>query len=258
MAKLVLELQLGKQLLVTGQTFDVKEFLKEQGGRWDSIAKGWTFAVGEAGLIETKQALTSALRASKLITSIDDKAYAKCGVQTALDGVLVLGDTYVLKEWMKSQGFVWKPELKGWFHASEKAAAVSRLLQKTGAVEVSQRECCTELVVQTPDKIKRKVPPESTEKRQLVVRERPAPLARSALATKGQKVTETAKATNKKEVAPDGSTTFTKKEQRQKKLKCKETGTAVSQSVTKTSKVQNKRGKIIETTSVVVKKIRSK
>merc|ERR1719329_2021337 len=99
-AKLFLAVH-SRGLIVTGDTYGLKESLKDEGGKWDSFAKGWVFP------LEQKVELSRMLRALKEVDSIEDKALVKLSMEPCERGLMVSGETFQLKEFFKDRGGSW-------------------------------------------------------------------------------------------------------------------------------------------------------
>lgn len=249
-------------LIVCGDTYALKETFKAEGGKWDAIGKGWVFPLMQ------KADLKVALRDSGEVGNIEDKATVKLTVVTSEKSVLVTGDTFQLKDMLKSEGGRWDPELKGWsFKASQKAEIIAELRASSLAdvsvqsappaepLQVRGRSSSTALVVSTPPRSKKggdsssgRKPEAASTRRQL-----------AAQSGTSRKVVESAKQLRSVEQRADGSQANTKVQHRERKLSCKRTGAHLeTQSVTKKKKVVETKGKIVETATITVKRVRRK
>merc|ERR1719433_1010347 len=95
-------------LLVTGDTFTVKEVLKNFGGRWDPEQRGWTFQRVDP------EALRAALRSSKDGVRIKDQAPVELQISRGPESLIVSGQTYPIRTLLASEGGAWDASLNGW------------------------------------------------------------------------------------------------------------------------------------------------
>mmetsp|Transcript_29325 Transcript_29325/g.84272 ORF Transcript_29325/g.84272 Transcript_29325/m.84272 type:complete len:236 (+) Transcript_29325:114-821(+) len=96
-------------LLVAGDTFDVKDCLKEQGGKWDATRKAWAFkAEKKADVVEVLRAISG--------VDLDDKARAVLEVVATEDGqsFAVTGETFPVKALFRGLDGKWSRSRNGW------------------------------------------------------------------------------------------------------------------------------------------------
>lgn len=255
-------------LLVSGETFPIKDFLRELGGKWDPtpLKKGWLFALAE-GLPDTKRGLLAALRASTDVASVEDKALAKLSLVLCEKGFLVSGDTFLVKDFLKDQGGRWNALQRGWiFHSDETSSKpLIATLRGCGAVSVDTPAVAGKLALSD-------VPSEKPRKDLQAVGERMTAIKALAdtgrtLAARGpatpqaitKKVVDTAKGTRMVKKGPNGTSAHTDTDRRERKILDRRTGKQVeTTSVTKTRKVVETRDKVVETKTIVVKRTRKK
>ena len=125
---------LGSAVLVTGNSYSVKDHLKQVGeGAWCKSLNGWVFpehkradveaACKAAGAtVETGQAVKAAPKAS-----ID--ANATITVARHKKAVLVTGDTKLVKAQLGGMGGSWNGKLGGWILPGKSGGAVVALLK---------------------------------------------------------------------------------------------------------------------------------
>lgn len=99
-----------KGLTVYGDTWLAKDTLKECGGRWDPLRHTWVLPHS------TKAELLTALKSTPDFASfaIDDRAKVNLALCNCDRGLLVTGDTFPVKEVLKTAGGTWDPALQGW------------------------------------------------------------------------------------------------------------------------------------------------
>eukprot|EP00933_Yihiella_yeosuensis_P007576 TRINITY_DN112674_c0_g1_i1.p1 TRINITY_DN112674_c0_g1~~TRINITY_DN112674_c0_g1_i1.p1 ORF type:complete len:295 (+),score=56.31 TRINITY_DN112674_c0_g1_i1:95-886(+) len=250
-----------KGLLVTGETFKLKDLLKSKGGRWDAFLKGWVFP------FESKQDLSEALKACPEAKGLRIEDHAKVELVAGAgpadsDGssILVTGDTFPVKALLREVGGTWNPSLKGWTFKRAELKDLAKALRKSpdvGKVEVQSQSQSSGAIVVASGK---------TEKSQSKLR-LPATPQKKQGATSGAiskkagsvKVTESASSTQKSEKRADGTSAKSKVDKTQRKVSCKRTGSHLqTESVTKKRKVVEKNNKIVETRTITVKRIRNK
>jgi len=175
---------------------------------------------------------------------------------------LVTGDTYPVKEFLKSETAMWNPKLKGWVFKDKKKGALLTLLRRCPDVQNVQEETSTALaIVAKPSEKSRAVasPQQARRSKGAIVAKATDELSKAGN-QKNVKVTESAKRQQKLEKSADGSkkkaeATMSK----QRKITCKTTGRHLeTKTVSKKRKVVETKGKIVEVETVEVKRVRSK
>lgn len=257
MSGLVLEFQ-SRGLVASGNTFAVRETLKSLGGRWDAQLKVWTFP------FEVKKALLKGLKhlpSSESLT-IDDRAKVKLSLAVPADtelGFLVSGETFPVKELLKELGGTWNSKLKSWSFRSELKQLLRDLRSSSdiSEVEVQNQETCRDLVPERKSPSKKLSlcqVPESNKLRRLNTKSKI-----DSLDIVSTKVVETATRQTRAERQSNGSSAVSHVEKRQKKVSCAKTGAHLqTEAVTKKCKVVHTKDKIVETRTIVVKRVRNK
>jgi len=118
-------------LLVTGDTFAVKDILKSFGGRWDPEQRGWSLHRVDP------EALRAALRSSKDVGRIKDQGLVDLQLSHGPQGLVVAGQTYPVRTLLASEGGVWDAGLGGWRFCGSGEVAAAKLterLQQSGRV----------------------------------------------------------------------------------------------------------------------------
>eukprot|EP00747_Dinoflagellata_sp_TGD_P193669 gnl/TRDRNA2_/TRDRNA2_60136_c0_seq1.p1 gnl/TRDRNA2_/TRDRNA2_60136_c0~~gnl/TRDRNA2_/TRDRNA2_60136_c0_seq1.p1 ORF type:complete len:239 (+),score=48.39 gnl/TRDRNA2_/TRDRNA2_60136_c0_seq1:37-753(+) len=221
-------------LLVTGDTFDAKDILKINGGRWDAMLKGWIFP------FDGKQDLLEALRAAATNIKVDDGAKVELSMASCEQGILVSGSTFPVKALLKNEGGTWNATLKGWIFQGLAGAELAKTLRRcpdVGTVTDASREPVC---------------------RAVALRGKPTPHGR--LPVDGDHtVIETGKRTSKSEQRADGSKSREQTAMSQRRVSCKRTGVHLqTESVTKRQKTVETKSKVVETKTIVLKRVRSK
>eukprot|EP00930_Biecheleria_cincta_P019717 TRINITY_DN14982_c0_g1_i3.p1 TRINITY_DN14982_c0_g1~~TRINITY_DN14982_c0_g1_i3.p1 ORF type:complete len:210 (-),score=40.56 TRINITY_DN14982_c0_g1_i3:127-756(-) len=197
-------------LLVTGDTFPVKEELKALKGRWDAMLQGWLFP------FDGKQKLLQGLRENGISASMDDRAKVSLVLGGCSQGISVSGETYPIREFLRESGGVWDSKLKGWAFKDVTSTQLAKQLKAFPDVSAST-------------------------------------------ANSKSKVEETAKRTVKTTRKEGGSREGLQVDKKRQKISCKSTGAHIqTTSVTKKRRIQETKGKVIETRTVVVKRVRNK
>jgi hypothetical protein len=290
MVTLVLEFH-SKGLRVTGDTYDLRELLKSIGGRWDAALRGWFYP------FDGKQDLLSSVRegcGAKNLT-VRDKAKVTLTLAVGSEKTLVItGETFPVKDFLKEQGGSWNPSLKSWVFKRSDANEFAEILRSFPDVG------CVDLNIEkvAPIDSKARLPENS----KLVVYERPvaAPVRNSLgkskevdyekwstaklkdklqelqVTSSGKKpalierlrkcseassckVVEKGKRVQQAQQRADGTKTNTQTDKRERKLSCKKTGAHIqTASVTRKRKVVETKDKIVETKTIVLKRVRSK
>lgn len=124
MRKLVLEFH-PKGLLVTGDMLEAaRDVFIAQGGQYEPMLQGWIFPErrGKTRLLEAVWSSPSAPGA------IEDRAQASLTLSECEKGLLVRGDTFPVKDFLKELGGTWQAKLRGWaFQARTKPALLAVL-----------------------------------------------------------------------------------------------------------------------------------
>lgn len=258
-------------LLVTGNTFPLKEELKALKGRWDAMLQGWLFP------FDGKHKLLQGLRETCTSASIDDRAKVGLLLGVCSRGILVSGETYPIKEFLRESGGVWESKLRGWAFKDVTSAQLTKQLKQSpdvGTVSVETPKSSSSLVVLEQRPVAS--PATARPKALLAASELKAAPKRlngkqtgsaqgklkrgspSAVNSKSR-VEETAKRTVKATRKDDGSREGVQVDKRRQKISCRHTGAHIqTTSVTKKRKIQETKGKVIETRTVVVKRVRNK
>lgn len=105
-------------VLVTGNTYNVRDGLKALGGRWDAANKGWAVPASRA---EEARALVAGQ------TAAPKAAPAPTG-----ETVLVTGNTYPVRDALVALGGRWDGTAKGWRVPAAKADAARALVAGAG------------------------------------------------------------------------------------------------------------------------------
>eukprot|EP00929_Paragymnodinium_shiwhaense_P006471 TRINITY_DN10998_c0_g1_i1.p1 TRINITY_DN10998_c0_g1~~TRINITY_DN10998_c0_g1_i1.p1 ORF type:complete len:258 (+),score=83.94 TRINITY_DN10998_c0_g1_i1:109-882(+) len=253
--KLSLSFQ-SRGLVVTGDTYHLRTLFKELEGRWDASQKAWVFPH------HFKAELLKALKRSPdgVDASIQDAAKLKLKVGTCEDGLLVSGETFPLKEFLKEElRGTWNPSSRGWLvKDKKKASLLSTLRRHADVAEVEDDTEALALVAKAPSSsagpggaLRPVATPQRKGGRELEVK---------GAASGKLKVTEAVKRKRSTEHAADGSRkAATEAESKQRRITCKKTGRHVqTESVSKKKKVTETKGKIVEVHTVTVKRVRSK
>jgi len=316
-----------KGLLVTGETYGVKELLKLQGGRWDAELRGWVFPFDEKQ--ELLRALTMWLEGREL--AVRDGAKVKLSLASDDGGreLVVAGETFPVKALLKSEGGTWTPAIKAWTFRNCTRTELVKVLRGSPDVacveedpgpatpprpparhesasdegaSASKATCRGRLRgKQAPAAKQRDAPPQphQQERRQrqqqqqeqplllrptvlpqqplqLLKRPRPQPRQqeqpqqprqqqppRSGQVQQhnpgGLKVVESGKRSSKAERRADGTEARTEEERKERKISCAKTGAHMhTESVTRKRKVVETGDKVVETKTIVVRRVRSK
>ena len=139
---------LGSAVLVTGNSYSVKDHLKQVGeGMWCKTLNGWVFpehkraeveaACKAAGAtVETGQAVKAAPTAS-------ENANATLNVGRHKKAILVTGDTKLVKTQLGALGGSWNAKLGGWILPGKSEDAVVALLRADPTNEVTTGDVVT-------------------------------------------------------------------------------------------------------------------
>eukprot|EP00930_Biecheleria_cincta_P019715 TRINITY_DN14982_c0_g1_i1.p1 TRINITY_DN14982_c0_g1~~TRINITY_DN14982_c0_g1_i1.p1 ORF type:complete len:270 (-),score=52.26 TRINITY_DN14982_c0_g1_i1:211-1020(-) len=257
-------------LLVTGDTFPVKEELKALKGRWDAMLQGWLFP------FDGKQKLLQGLRENGISASMDDRAKVSLVLGGCSQGISVSGETYPIREFLRESGGVWDSKLKGWAFKDVTSTQLAKQLKAfpdVGTVSVENPTSCSIVVLEHP---RRPVAsPASAKPKALLAASEASPKrlnGKQASSAQGKskrvsastansksKVEETAKRTVKTTRKEGGSREGLQVDKKRQKISCKSTGAHIqTTSVTKKRRIQETKGKVIETRTVVVKRVRNK
>jgi hypothetical protein len=283
-----------KGLLCTGDTYNSRELLKQQGGRWDAFLKGWVFP------FEAKEDVLKTL-GRESAGKIEDRAKVKLtlDVRHKSEQLVVSGETFPVKFFLKDLGGTWNPTLKAWTFKDQDDSLFIQILRKcpdVGSVEVhkgsgSRVADMSDLVVfegrraiatpsrnaassQAPGNV---VSKSVLDKKHVEELKDVQPSSKSAVSGKQSassklqkkqpaslesgesKIVVVGKRTTKAEQHADGSRAKTDTDKKERKISCKRTGAHVqTESVTRKRKVVESRDKIVETKTIVVKRVRSK
>ena len=118
-------------LMVKGDTDVVRNVLKTLGGRWDDVMKAWLFP------FDAKEKIIIGLRVcghNDTIT-VEDRAEVRLTLSTFESGILVTGQTFPVKEFLKCRGGIWNATLKGWFFDGYEKVDLRRRLWKCRMVD---------------------------------------------------------------------------------------------------------------------------
>lgn len=256
-------------LLVTGDTWPIKLHLKEMKGRWDPMLQGWLFQ------FEFKQELLQGLRDNAVPAPVEDRAKVQVVLAACSKGVAVTGETFPVKDFLRKSGGAWDPKLKAWTFQNIAQAQLSKLLKASpdiGTVSI-EKPTVSSIVVLEPSARRPVASPANSKPRALTSGSELAKASPTRLNGKqkqlkntsqptshsGKKVVETQKRVVKAARKADGSKEGTQVDKKQQKISCKRTGAHIqTTSVTKKRKVKETKGKIVETRTITVKRVRNK
>mmetsp|Transcript_88639 Transcript_88639/g.275565 ORF Transcript_88639/g.275565 Transcript_88639/m.275565 type:complete len:273 (-) Transcript_88639:42-860(-) len=261
-----------KGLAVSGETYAVRGLLRHQGGRWDPGRSLWVLP------FDGKQALLEALAGSPegRGLAVHDGAKARLNLAPAENGVRVEGDTFPVKTLLKREGGVWNPTAKAWSFPHRGCAELAKALQASPDVATTKKLPVTgeEQGPATPPPVQRlAIADEKASAKKTITRGRlrgkqaPAegrpgasgsqqlqPQRREAL-----KVTEVGRTSSRAEQRVDGTQAKTQEEKKERRVSCARTGAHLqTECVTRKRKVVETGDKVVETRTIVVKRVRSK
>lgn len=240
--------------IVCGDTYTLKDMLKAEGGKWNSMEKGWVFPLTQ------KAALKRALKALKEVERVDDKAILNVFIQTSDEALIVKGETFHFRELLKAEGGRWDGETKCWVFKTQQKQAVIATLRASESAEIAEE--AVKVPLQSSKALAVAAPMRSTQNLAIRKGQKHAKALQNKLATQptpSRKVMESEKRSRRVEKGSDGSRADTQMRQREQKVSCKRTGAHLeTRSVKKKKKVVEKKGKIIETATITVKRIRAK
>lgn len=260
-------------LLVGGDTYRVKELLKSAGGRWDAELKGWVCP------FDGKRAVLDALAASHegQALAVRDGAKVRLGLAVGSGAgreLLVTGETFPVKALLKQEGGTWTPAIKAWTFRHSTRAELLKALRASPDVERVEDD---EPGPSTPQRLPARQGPAADEgasaakgivkgkrqgKQALALKDGGGEQQEQQLQPRkkdGLKVVESGKRASKAERRADGSQAKTEEEKKERKISCARTGAHVqTESVTRKRKVVETGDKVVETKTIVVKRVRSK
>jgi len=255
-------------LVLAGETYALRELLKHRGGRWDTELRGWVFP------FDGKRALLDAIQGSEdgRMLTVQDGAKARLILAAVEGGVQVGGETFPVKALLREEGGTWNPAVKVWTFRGRGRAELTKALRASPDVATIEDE---EPIPATPPRpasqrganaadgasatkalakgrLRGKQPPS----------ERHGDAAPQQLQTQRKdklKVTEVGRSSSRAEQRADGSQAKTQEEKKERKLSCARTGAHVAtESVTRKRKLEETRDKVVETRTIVIKRMRSK
>lgn len=287
MASVALELH-HRGILITGDTFGLRGALRGLSGRWDATMRGWLFPM------DCKARLVEALRARDDVANVKDLAVVTLELGSCKKGLLLKGQTFPIKEHLKAMSGRWDEELCGWVFPADRRAAIQASLpslmkleeppswtQTKGAGKPLPSPRCVSqpsvLVVESPTeppttaivpyrKVATPHPDNSSTERDkvscttIVARAKPNGHTQHLVVAGGpHKLTEKVLTRRMVKKGPAGSIVTTATEKREREVACRHTGAKVeTQTVTRKRKVTETKDEIIETATVIVKRVRKK
>lgn len=261
---------------VSGETWVIRELLKSHGGKWTPTAekKAWVYP------FDMKVRLLEMLKGAKEVGSVQDRAQANLTLKPNAKGATVTGNTFPVRELLKKHGGRWDPASEGWVFPAERQAElrialpsianlefeelavrprpslVEALVEKT---ESGNKANSTALVAYTGNAAKAK---SNTAKAMVaaLVPHRPGNDVVVHARTEGNnRILEVAKKKNVVKTKKNGTRTEIGVDKKVQRTMCKKTGKHVeTKAVTKKRKVTETEDQIIETATIVVKRIRQK
>jgi len=221
-----------KGLLVTGETFPVKELIKNQGGVWNATLRGWTLRC------VSRDALKRLLKSCPDVGVVEDDASGR--------------DDSIPKRPAGGAVVVWEP-----VHAPDTTPPTRRT---TPVVDSPGRAVKSAKVIVGAAPLTRDGSSPPGLGNSVALREKQgALLLKKPAGAQDHKVVEIGKRLSKAERRADGSRADIETEKRERKTSCKHTGAHVNtESVTKRRKVVETKDKVVETKTIVVKRVRSK
>lgn len=284
-----------KGWLLLGQTYQVRELLKAQGAKWsDNNPKGWIFSAEK----EKAEVLKILRGLGKEVTSVKDETLKDLKFEVCWNStLLVTGNTFPLKVFLRAQGGTWDPDRKGWGFPAEKKNSLLKALKAGGMEEEPEQERRTGNSGKAePGSCSSPKKPttgsnSSSSQAQIVpvadsTSSRPqhgssssnissggtkratANTGTTALALLGTvasparppvRVKETAKAEQKLAAYKDGSLANTRTKRKEVETKCQQTNSKLeTKSVTQQKKVVETKRKVVETATVTIKRVRYK
>eukprot|EP00322_Chrysochromulina_rotalis_P016293 CAMPEP_0115858134 /NCGR_PEP_ID=MMETSP0287-20121206/15941_1 /TAXON_ID=412157 /ORGANISM="Chrysochromulina rotalis, Strain UIO044" /LENGTH=217 /DNA_ID=CAMNT_0003312389 /DNA_START=44 /DNA_END=697 /DNA_ORIENTATION=- len=139
---------IGSAVLVTGNSYSVKDHLKEVGeGAWCKTLNGWVFPEAKRAEVEAACKAGGALvengQAAKVAPTPSTDANAALKVVRHKKAILVTGDTQLVKTQLGALGGSWNRKLGGWILPGKSGGAVVALLREDPTNKVTTSDDAT-------------------------------------------------------------------------------------------------------------------